>query len=280
MSESPRDGRSRPNARDAGRRWIEVLPTAVVVAAGVAVVVLRPAVLRGTLGSPRALLVVAGVTVTVVGWSALLRRGGASATVRSVLVLAPIVLAGFVWIRPYFTDTRVDEAIPLAAVDAATATPQAAGPSAPLATERARRPRAERTEPVRSSAGSASPTPAEPAPNKPVALTRGEFVGLDGHRATGTAAVLRLPGGALLVRLEDVDLQSVPDAYVYLVPRADARSPVDGSLNLGPLAGNVGSSNYPLPSDADGIPAKPWTVLVWCRPFASPVGAAPQTPAG
>lgn len=68
--------------------------------------------------------------------------------------------------------------------------------------------------------------------------------------------------------------------YVHLVPNADARTPGNRSVELGALKGNVGSSNYPVPAGADADPDGDWTVLVWCRPFASPVGAATQQPVG
>lgn len=92
--------------------------------------------------------------------------------------------------------------------------------------------------------------------------------------------MFRLPDDSLVVRLEDVDLQSVPEAYVHLVPKTDATMPGRRSVELGALKGNVGSSNYPVPDAVDVDPDVDWTVLVWCRPFASPVGAATQQPVG
>jgi hypothetical protein len=276
------------------RHWVELLPLGVVVLVGVPVLLLRPAIVRGTLGSPRALAVTFGVTIAVVGWSAVLRRMDVVPALRSVLVLAPIVVAGLLWIRPYFIDTRVQETLPLAAAGttpserASDATPtssestmlpsdQAGDPQPEAATAAGTTPRpSERADDAgRPVAATADPTP---RPSRPVAVSRGRFVGLDGHRAAGTAAVFRLPDDGLVVRLEDVDLQSVPEAYVHLVPRADATTPGRRSIDLGPLKGNVGSSNYRVPRRADVDPDRSWTVLVWCRPFASPVGAASQRP--
>lgn len=286
MVSDMREPQPAPTTRDdratRGRQWVEAVPVIVVVLVGVPILVLRPAIVQGTLGSPRALAITAGVTVAILGWSALLRRFAVPPAARSALVLLPIAVAGLLWIRPYFTDTRVDEQIPTAALasEPATQAPApadtAAGPT--TTPERSDRP----TTPA--SSPSSEPAPSEPTPTpeptKPVAETRGEFIGLDGHRAAGTAAVFRLPDGSLVVRLEDVDLQSVPEAYVHLVPKAEATRPGRRSLELGPLKGNVGSSNYRVPGEADVDPDAEWTVLVWCRPFASPVGAATQQPVG
>lgn len=279
-SQTPTDGTSDDTA--VGRRWVELIPFAVVVLVGVPVLVLRPAIVQGTLGSPRALAVTAGVTVVILVWSAALRRLAVPAALRAALVLAPILVAGLLWIRPYFVDTRVDEEFPLAAAvptEPAAATSQPAvdpstpGPSPPTSEQAdASRP----TEAPSSAAPVPSPTPS--TPSGPVVVSRGRFVGLDGHRARGMAALYRLEDDSVVVRLEKVNLQSVPDAYVHLVPRADATAPGRRSVELGPLKGNVGSSNYPVPNRFTVDLDREWTVLVWCRPFASPVGAASQQP--
>jgi hypothetical protein len=52
---------------------------------------------------------------------------------------------------------------------------------------------------------------------------------------------------------------------------AGARTP-DGGVPLGELAAERGSFGYVLPDDVDVTRA--WTVLVWCRPFATPVAAS------
>ena len=106
-------------------------------------------------------------------------------------------------------------------------------------------------------------------------LSRGTFVGLDGHFARGEAAVYDLDDGTHLVRLEEVDLQNVPAPVVHLVPAADATAPTEGSIDLGVLKGTQGNQNYEVPPGVD-LAAGEWTVLVWCETFASPVGAASQ----
>ncbi|MEE8600166.1 DM13 domain-containing protein [Euzebya tangerina] len=124
------------------------------------------------------------------------------------------------------------------------------------------------------------PAPEEPAaPAGPVQLSNGTFVGLDNHFAEGEAAIYTLEDGSSIVRLEDVNLQQVPEAVVYLVPGTNQEGLAEGNINLGPLTGNVGSSNYAIPPEVD-LPAGEWTVLVWCEVFASPVGGATQVAIG
>ena len=103
----------------------------------------------------------------------------------------------------------------------------------------------------------------------------GVLTGID-HRATGNAAVYRLPDGTRVVRLEQLDMQNGPDLFVYLVPKHGQREP-DGGVNLGRLKGNKGDQEYALPAgtnadDFDGV-------FVWCRQFATAFAAAPLTPA-
>lgn len=99
----------------------------------------------------------------------------------------------------------------------------------------------------------------------------GELVGID-HRATGKAALYRLPDGDEVLRLEELDMQNGPDLFVYLVPRAGQRSP-DGGVNLGRLKGNRGNQQYELPERAE--PDDYEGVLIWCRAFATAFAAAP-----
>ena len=47
----------------------------------------------------------------------------------------------------------------------------------------------------------------------------------------------------------------------------------DGALDLGPLKGNVGNQNYVVPAGTDLSRYR--SVVIWCRRFAVPFGAAP-----
>ncbi len=103
----------------------------------------------------------------------------------------------------------------------------------------------------------------------------GEFVSID-HGTTGAAVLLQDPTGAVFVRLEALDTSNGPDLFVYL-----STNPPDGPedafdddfVNLGRLAGNVGSSNYVVPAGTDL--SRYASVVIWCDRFDSAFGAAP-----
>src|SRR5438132_329291 len=81
--------------------------------------------------------------------------------------------------------------------------------------------------------------------------------------------------GALVVRLEAIDVQNGPDYHVYLLSGTNRRNPSGGS-ELGKLKGNLGSQNYAVPAALDV--SGPQTVLIWCRAFSTPVANATQSP--
>ncbi|MEO6121004.1 MAG: DM13 domain-containing protein [Acidimicrobiales bacterium] len=109
----------------------------------------------------------------------------------------------------------------------------------------------------------------------PRKLTTGALRGLAGHRGSGEAAVYRQSDGSHFVRLEDFDVSNGPVMVVYLVPGAD-REDIGGGVRLGGLRGNRGSQNLAIPA---GTPLDgPFTVLIWCEPFAVPIAGATQSP--
>jgi hypothetical protein len=67
-----------------------------------------------------------------------------------------------------------------------------------------------------------------------------------------------------------VNIEGTPGPYVYLVPRG-SRTP-EGGLLVGALKAERGSFAYTLPGSFD--PSAGWTVLVWCRPYDTPIAAA------
>jgi len=127
-------------------------------------------------------------------------------------------------------------------------------------------------------------TPSDPGPTttttteavgpvEPTVVSMGAFVGID-HQATGTAAIYTAEGRSVLRFEGDTDIQNGPDLYVWLVPAPGYESGTpEAFLDLGLLKGNVGAQNYELPDDFD--PDGDWTVLIWCRRFATPFAAAP-----
>ncbi|MGY1726998.1 DM13 domain-containing protein [Geodermatophilus sp. SYSU D01062] len=131
-------------------------------------------------------------------------------------------------------------------------------------------------EPPPSAAGSSQ----APGPDAaPVELASGTFISRE-HPTRGTARVLRLADGRVVVRLEGFATTNGPALVVWL-----SRNPAhgiddafdDGHADLGPLKGNVGDQNYLVPA---GVDASGYTSLVvWCARFHVSFGAADLTPA-
>lgn len=107
------------------------------------------------------------------------------------------------------------------------------------------------------------------AADAPARLRTGDVTGI-GHRAEGSASLVRLPDGDLLVRLEDFSVDPGPDYRLLLVPGAAQEAPGNG-VELGRLKGTSGDQNYGLTTDP---PRGPLTVLVWCEAFGVPIAAA------
>jgi hypothetical protein len=161
------------------------------------------------------------------------------ATLAVVVVIAVVIGVGAWAFQPWrlWTSHTVDEALP----------------SAPTAVE-----------------------PAQPAPAGPVELAAGEFVTQE-HETTGTARVLKLPDGALVLRLDQLATSDGPDLHVWLTDQTaggDWGKYDDGRyVALGSLKGNQGNQNYAIPADAQlsGLTS----VVIWCDRFNVAFGSAP-----
>jgi hypothetical protein len=183
------------------------------------------------------------------------RRGRRRWIVGGVAVVAIGAAIALPIFEPWtlFVETTVDESIPTAASPIATPAPSSA---------------------------SAAPTarPSSPAPARPVVLARGRFISHE-HTTTGTAALLRLPDGTRVLRIEDLDTSNGPDLRVWLSD-AKVRPGVAGwrvfddgrYLELGELKGNRGNQNYVVPADAEIDDLT--SVSVWCARFRVSFGAA------
>ena len=110
---------------------------------------------------------------------------------------------------------------------------------------------------------------AEPTPTGAKVIMVAELSSLDAS-TSGSAELLDV-NGAKVVRLAPFETEPGEGYVVYLVPRADARTPGDGTL-LGPLKGATGEQNYPVPVGARTDP--PFTLLIWSRGFKGPVAHA------
>lgn len=102
----------------------------------------------------------------------------------------------------------------------------------------------------------------------------GTFRSLD-HTTSGTATLAQADGGHHYVRLEDFSTENGPDLFVYLSAApaaAEGRDFAEDFIDLGPLKGNMGNQNYVVPDGTDL--EKYRNLVIWCRRFTSPFGAA------
>jgi hypothetical protein len=273
-----------------------------IVAAVVGVLyVLRPGVVENGLRSPRVWVTVLLALVASRLVAFLVRRTTGRARTSAVAGNLVLAVIGVVLLAPSFQQRTVEEPFPTLEQVAATAptpaaappdgpTPSAevstvpdpaasAAPAAPSAPGGSPAPAASvaaaRPAPAPPSAAAITPpsAPAAPAAPEPRRVASGDLDGV-GHSASGRV-VLYAVGERLVVRFEDVDIEGTPGPYVHLV-RAGGRTP-EGGLDLGGLTAERGTFSYMLPPGVDASAS--WSVLVWCRPFATPVAAADLGPA-
>ncbi len=80
-----------------------------------------------------------------------------------------------------------------------------------------------------------------------------------------------------MLRLENLNVTNGPDLRVYLVRHPDPASSGDVKdsefVDLGPLKGNIGNQNYPVPAGTDVSQFA--SAVVWCRAFGVLFSAAP-----
>jgi len=170
----------------------------------------------------------------------------------AIIALVLAVVGGFAlyWFAPWnlFIDRRVDEALPGASEQVPAATGPVEGPAAP---------------------------PAEQA-SGPMTLAQGSFASLE-HTTTGTALVIELEDGRRFLRLGGLETSNGPDLRVILTdqPLSDDWDVWDDGelVDLGPLKGNIGSSNYEIPISVDLGDFE--TAVIWCRRFSVGFGVAP-----
>jgi hypothetical protein len=168
------------------------------------------------------------------------------------LFVAIALTVGAFWFQPWklWTATTVNEPPPQSASD----------------------PAQQRAEPV--------VVPAD-FPAGPTVIAEGSFISHE-HATTGTVKLLRLTDGSAVVRLENLSTSDGPKLQVVLsdapvIPGSAGYHVFDDGryLDLGPLKGNMGSANYPVPAGADiaGLSS----VSIWCDRFDVSFGAATLT---
>jgi hypothetical protein len=183
------------------------------------------------------------------------------------IAAAGVVTFALYWFAPWnlFVDRRVDEAVPSVAAAGAPSeedTPTAGETGAG------------------STGGAGAAAEQDEAAEAPsggrTTLAAGGFRGLE-HATSGTAIVIELEDGSRFLRLEDLETSNGPDLRVIVTDQPvsdDWHVWDDGAyVDLGPLKGNLGSSNYELPADLD--PSDYRTAVIWCRRFSVGFGVAP-----
>ena len=127
----------------------------------------------------------------------------------------------------------------------------------------------------------APPSAAQPAAAEPTVLALGTFLSHE-HTTTGTVRIVETSDRSRYLRLEDLDTSNGPLLKVWLSD-APVISGTAGwrvfdhsrHVDLGPLKGNKGSQNHPLPADVDLT--RYHSVTIWCARFHVSFGAAPLT---
>ncbi|MFF0340653.1 DM13 domain-containing protein [Kribbella sp. NPDC004875] len=182
------------------------------------------------------------------------KRTAGSAAAAVAVVVTAITLPLF---QPWrlLTDKVVDEGLPGAV---------------PIST-----PSASRTPPT------ISVVPTEPAPTvktAPRILLTGQLISHE-HGTSGDIAVLALPDGRRVLRIENLDTSDGPDLKVWLSDaavrpgRAGWHVFDDGTYrDLGRLKGNHGNQNYPIPREVRLESFR--SVAIWCDRFNVSFGAA------
>lgn len=223
-------------------------------------VLLEPSILEAPFENARTLAFTIVGTLLAGGALILMLHFGIPPALRVVVLLVPFVAVTWWLVSPFFIDERVDDEFAVSIADAETTTSIAA-PTTTTAAEGEVAPSTTAPPPT------APPVTAAPAPTGPILRGSGSIVGLAGHSGSGQVGVFALESGLTAVRFEGINIQNGPDLQVYVVPGAGARDPIDGSLYLGGLRGNVGDITYELPAGTE-IPPGDWTVLVWCEAFS------------
>jgi hypothetical protein len=116
------------------------------------------------------------------------------------------------------------------------------------------------------------------APSTPAVIARGNLISHE-HASSGSVEVLQLPDGSRVLRLQDLRTSDGPKLQVWLadapvLPGKDGWYVFDDGrhVDLGPLKGNIGSSNYPIPTDVDLTALR--SVTIWCDRFDVSFAAA------
>lgn len=187
------------------------------------------------------------------------------------LVAAAALIFVVVYFEPQtaFIDDSVSETLPGLGAVAATTQVDVTDSAATGVTAGATSDPAKPSSPGNSISGSLA---AARSSGQPVVVASAGFVSAE-HPTTGTALVVALPEGSLVIRFEGLDTSNGPDLRVVLSPEAatDSRNYAD-RLIVDELKGNIGDQNYVLDATVDL--ARYRSVVIWCERFSVAFGSA------
>ena len=113
----------------------------------------------------------------------------------------------------------------------------------------------------------------------PTIFASGEFTELDAVRkAEGTVTVYQQADGSWLIRFEGFQVRHIPQLHLFLSAHPDPRTPeevrAEGlGLDWGPLKGEAGNQNYPMPAGFDMSAVQ--SVVIYALPYGEVISTAP-----
>lgn len=96
----------------------------------------------------------------------------------------------------------------------------------------------------------------------------GMLMGAKDHHASGTVALTKDRDGHAVLRVENLNVDKVPDGRVYLAKDGDYRNGVE----LGKLTQFSGTVQYAIPANVN--PADYNSAVIWCNKFSVEIGRA------
>jgi hypothetical protein len=182
-----------------------------------------------------------------------LLRNKVPTVIVGVPLIAVTLFVGDYLVSPLWERSHLEEASPLAAVEAAGGALQ----PTTVATD---------DDEADSPSSPSSATGGSAASFEPTVVQTGEFVGADDfHFGRGDALIIETEPGVYVLRFENFSVRNGPDLFVYLSTDPSGED-VDEALNLGELKATDGAFNYELPAGIDVSTIK--SAVVWCKQFS------------
>ncbi len=111
-------------------------------------------------------------------------------------------------------------------------------------------------------AGDVTEPAASPTPTTGSILATGEFMDTTLYSGSGTAKVIEIADGSLVLRFEDFSVSGGPDLFVVLSTEPDGSGARDG-LEVDRLRATDGNINYDIPPGTDVSLYN--SVVIYCR---------------